>query len=178
MKKIGLLCLWWMFLNKTQAINHQFSFSVPYQFVDYKINKHTLGIGFQYQFLLKENLAPGILIHYDRGINNAGNAVPLNSIFTIKPTLTYYLKPDFKRFFFNVGFGYALINESKTTLPTSIYIPFKDQFLYSLGAGYNLPIKKIRLGFSTEVGGYFQPNASAPVALFFKSQFIVSYCLH
>lgn len=166
-----------MVIGPLFAINHQFSLSLPYQFIDYSINKHAIGLGIQYQFLLKENLAPGILIEYDRGINSSGNAVPLNSILIIKPTLTYYLKPDFKRFFFNIGFGYAIISEAKTTLPSNVYIPFKDQFLYSLGGGYQLPVKKMRFGLSTEVGGYFQPNNSAPTALFFKGNFTVSYSL-
>jgi hypothetical protein len=177
MKKTCLIGISWLLMHSLLAANHQLSLSVPYQFIDYSINKHTLGVGIQYQILLNENLAPGLNIEYSRGINSETNAVPLNSIFIFKPTLHFYFKPDFNRFFFNIGFGYALISETATALPTSVYIPFNDQFLYSLGAGYQLPIKKIRLGLSTEVGGFFKPNNTAPIALFFKGNITVGYRL-
>lgn len=164
-------------LSKGEAFNHQFSLTAPVQFIDYQINKRTMGMEFHYQILIKENFAPGLQIGYHSGINSKQDVVPLYNIFIIKPTLSYYFRSNFNRFFFELGIGYAIIKEAKTILPINIYIPFTDQFHYSIGLGYNIPIKRTRIGFKSEIGGYSKLNNTAPTALFIKGVLMISYCI-
>lgn len=160
-----------------QAADHMFVLKTPYQWIDYTLNKQSAGVGLQYQYLVEKSFAPGIEMSYQGGIYSKTTIAPLYSIFIIKPTITYYLQPDFKRFYFEMGFGYAFIKEANTSLQQQVYVPFKDQFHYSFAAGYLLPIKKCRLGVKTEIGGYTRLSNTAPAALFIKGEFQFAYCL-